>query len=71
MKNIYNIPKGQFIIIWIFGIIGWGLILEDLDSWTPSPFSGFLAWLIPFVLIFYTLGWRKKRKETKSKTDLR
>lgn len=54
MKNIYKITKGQLITIWIFGIIGFFIALEQAEY---SGFATFLVILIPALLIFYTIGW--------------
>lgn len=63
MKNIYNISKGQLITLWVFGFAMeiWALA-EATDWFSPSAFAGFLAILFPFILVFYTLGWRNHRK---------
>ena len=62
MKNLYNITKGQFITIWVFGVLVWiGTSLTFLDS--EGGVAGFLAVFIPFVLIFYTFGWRNNRNK--------
>ena len=63
MNNIYNITRGQLITVWIFGGFGWFSAFISLDAtYSPSPFLGFLVLFIPFVLIFYTIGWRNRRK---------
>jgi len=65
--SIYNITKGQLIILWIFGVLLWiGDIITFLESYSTSSPSGFLIILIPFILIFYTIGWRKKHKSKKN-----
>lgn len=64
MKGIYSITKGQFIVIWIFGAIGWFWALSNSD-YSYSFSYEFLMWVIPFMLIFYTIGWRNKRKGAK------
>jgi len=58
---MYRTTKGQLITIWVFGIFGWIVLLEE----GYSGFSKFLMVFIPFALVFYTIGWRKKRKEIK------
>ena len=65
MKNIYNISKGQLITVWFFGVIGWFLTLEETSGYYGSGFAEFLAWLIPFALIFYTIGWKNDKKSKK------
>ena len=59
MKNIYKITKGQLITIWIFGVIGF---LVSVDQADYSSFATFLSILIPALLIFYTIGWRAFNK---------
>ena len=55
MKKLYNISVGQLITLWIFGAFGWIISLES---------NGFLLWIIPLVLVFYTIGWRNLRTQT-------
>lgn len=63
---MYKITRGQLITLWIFGILGWVLVLgASLESYTNGYFLGILFILIPFFLIFYTLGWKNKHKEIK------
>ncbi len=59
MEKIYTISKGQLITVWVFGSFGWLYILED------ESIFGFLV--IPFVLIFYTIGWKDSRKQVATK----
>ena len=64
MKNLYNISRGQLITLWIFGVIGWLWALEKATSgYSDSTLAEVLAWIIPLVLIFYTLGWRNNKKK--------
>lgn len=61
MKNFYNISKGQLITIWVFGIIGWlYVLLVGQESGSAAPI--FLFVLIPFFLVFYTIGWKNNKK---------
>ena len=60
MKNIYNISKGQLITIWGLGIVFW--ISSFLLSDSSELLGLFFIILIPFVLIFYTIGWKNKKK---------
>lgn len=55
MKNIYKITKGQLIVIWVFGLLGFFSAFSEADY---SGFASFLAILIPALLLFYTIGWR-------------
>ena len=61
MRGIYSITKGQLITLWFFGTIGWlfaGLVLLN------EIISALLyIFLIPFILIFYTIGWRNSKKK--------
>lgn len=64
MKKIYQIPKSQLIVIIIFGIIGELITIGTLsDSYDSSNFLGFLAVFIPFLVIFYCVGWKYYNKE--------
>lgn len=58
MKNIYNISKGQFIVVWIFGVIFWIQALNDYgDFWAAC------VTIVPAVLAFYTIGWNANHKK--------
>jgi len=68
MKNLYKITKEQLIVIWVFGVIGEIWLLIQINSRTLIPSIGstkdltiemFIIWLLPMLLIFYTLGWRE------------
>ncbi|MBD3311610.1 MAG: hypothetical protein GF349_03900 [Candidatus Magasanikbacteria bacterium] len=64
--NLYKISYGQLVTIWIFGIFFWlGDILVVLDSYSPSGIALVLILLIPSLLIFYTIGWNKFKKDKK------
>ena len=60
MKSIYSISKGQLITLWVFGAIGWFFTWESVDY--GHEVGTFFFVLIPFVLIFITLGWRNHKK---------
>lgn len=61
MKSIYKISRGQLVTIWVFGFIGLFFTLQPaLDE--GSGFAFFFLVFIPFVLIFYTVGWRNHKK---------
>ena len=53
MNNIYKISKGQLITLWVFGIIGWLISLDESDN--GSGLATFFVWAIPFFLIFYSV----------------
>ena len=59
--RIYNITKGQLITLWAFGFFFWVWVgdlssIKISDSFRIDPFL--LILLIPFILIFYTIGWK-------------
>lgn len=56
MKSLYNISKGQLIVLWFFGVIGWIMALDKSDY--GSDLAQFFCWFIPLILIFYTIGWK-------------
>lgn len=60
---IYKITLGQLITIWIFGLFGWVIDFFSMSSYGDNFVRGMIFILIPFVLIFYTLGWRKVNKK--------
>jgi hypothetical protein len=63
--KLYNTSKGQLIAIWIFGFFLWmWSFVEAFDY--DSEFFTFLFFTIPFLLIFYTIGWGKERKKHES-----
>lgn len=67
MKKIYDISAGQLGTIWVFALIGWFWAIGQSDNYfDPSPFAGLLAWLIPLVVIFYSIGWHNDRKQKSS-----
>ena len=59
MKNIYKITKAQLVSIWIFGVIGFFLAVDQANY---SGFATFLTVLIPALLVFYTIGWNSFNK---------
>ncbi len=68
MKNIYNISKAQFITLWIFGILFF-IYAVNLAEYGEA-IGGLFVILIPFLLIFYSLGRKnhlKKKAESESK----
>src|SRR3989344_9160191 len=69
MKNLYNITKGQVITLWIFGVIWLVWAMNQSCYFYGSCSRGYRVWLadyvlfiLPFALIFYTIGWRNSRK---------
>lgn len=61
--KIYNITRGQLITIWVFGLIATFASLAELDSYDPSGWATIFLILIPFALVFYTIGWRFHKKK--------
>ena len=72
MKKIYKISKGQVITLWVFFGLLWTYITFAiimsivLGLGGPKPLTRIifllLFWFIPFVLVFYTLGWKSSRR---------
>ena len=69
MGKIYNISMGQLITLWVFGaastFLAFLAVFGFLDSESVlSVFlSAFLVLFIPFLLIFYTIGWKNYQKK--------
>jgi hypothetical protein len=64
--KVYGITKGQLITLWIFGIIFWLFnISTALKAYSQFDISVILLFLIPTILIFYSLGWKKHNSTTK------
>ncbi|HEY9583838.1 MAG TPA: hypothetical protein VJI66_02650 [Candidatus Paceibacterota bacterium] len=74
--KIYNISKGQFVTVWIFSITIWVLIINKSCNWykefyrcPPPALSSntssydWLAVIVPFVIVFYTIGWMSNRRK--------
>ncbi len=57
MKNIYNITKWQLISMWAFGIFAYFMLREMVTS-VNHTFAFILFAGMPFLLVFYTIGWR-------------
>ncbi len=57
---MYNITKGQFITVWIFGLVG--LLVSSGLAEEGSDIGAILAWFIVFFLVFYSLGYRNYKK---------
>ena len=64
MSNFYNTTKGQLITIWVFGVLLWMWSIGQADSYSSKKeFWGILIFIIPGVLIFYTIGRRNYKKK--------
>lgn len=63
--KIYGISKGQLVTIWVFGVILWlgdaFYVLIESGSYGGESvgFALFLLVLIPFSIIFYSVGWKR------------
>jgi len=68
MGKIYNISIGQLITLWVFGVASTFLaflaVFGFLDNeLVLSAFlAAFMVVFIPFLLIFYTIGWKNRKK---------
>jgi len=62
MNKFYNISRGQVIVLWFFGVVGWMYALNGSYNDYLSALLKFILWFISFFLVFYTVGWRNKRK---------
>lgn len=58
--KIYNITLLQLITMWFFGWSFWAFYLIDSSDDGIVVFVG-----IPFLLVFYTFGWIKYKKDKK------
>jgi len=58
-KAFYDISYGQLIAVSVFGGIGWLATIFSMNSYEDNGFATFLLVLIPFVVVFYVIGWRK------------
>lgn len=67
--KIYNVTRGQLITIWVFGVIATFISLVELDSYDPSGWATVFLILIPFTLIFYSIGWKSYREQSVKKED--
>lgn len=56
-KNFYKITKWQLITIWVAGIISMFIFGEMY-----SDFGNVSMVLVPFFVIFYTIGWKNSKK---------
>ena len=60
--KIYNITKGQLIVLWVFALI---LFLATFNNEGMNDFLALIIWILFFGVIFYTIGWRNcKKKQT-------
>ena len=62
MKSVYSISRGQFVTLWVFGLIGWFWAMDKSDYYSYNFSYEFLLWAIPLLLIFYSIGWRNNKK---------
>lgn len=66
MKKFYDISVAQLFILWVFGATATILCMEKA-SYAPYgsgiTLAELLSWLIPLLLLFYTVGWYERRKK--------
>lgn len=64
---MYKISLGQLITMWVFGLIViFFLYANAITSDGGGGFQGVLLLVIFFFLVFYSIGWKNKRKEIKN-----
>ncbi|MFH1405211.1 MAG: hypothetical protein ABIH21_03900 [Patescibacteria group bacterium] len=63
--RFYNISKGQYITIWVFGVIVFLLSLSGFGAYPFYIFKKELMFgiLVLGFLIFYSIGWCKQNKK--------
>ena len=77
MKNVYNLSLGQFLTFLLFSIIVWINVIKNACEWykycnrfdsfyKPTLVADWLGFIIPFLVIFYTLGWLRNRKNNEN-----
>ncbi|MFZ5559493.1 MAG: hypothetical protein ACOZAL_01735 [Patescibacteria group bacterium] len=65
--KIYNITKGQLITIWIFGGFLGLILLFQSEDWGQEA-KAYYSLIIFFLLIFYTIGWKRENVKTSKPT---
>ena len=65
MNGIYKIYRGQLITLWVFGVLGWISAASRLGDYKMPASVPFFFWLIPLVLVFYTVGWWHNNRKQK------
>ena len=62
MKHLYDVTQGQLIAAWVFGIV---LVLFHLSPAFDygRQWAIFMVVFVPFLLVFYTIGWWSRRKK--------
>jgi hypothetical protein len=68
--KLYNITKGQLVTIWVFGILISLACLVNLGGYDPQVWSQVGIFLVPGILIFYTLGWKNYKKLTQGVSEI-
>ncbi len=70
--KVYNITKKQLLTIWFFGFVIWIVVLSvnTATSTIISEFTGLIIFFLPFLFIFYTLGWLFDSEERAVKTKI-
>lgn len=59
MRNIYDISPGQLLTLWL---LGFALILFNIDNVGYSTLSAAIVLIPPFALVFYSIGWRSRKR---------
>lgn len=62
--KIYNITVGQLIILWIIGVLGAFWLFMSSSDW-GSENNFYYSIVVIFALIFYSIGWKNRKKEDK------
>lgn len=70
MKNLYDITRWQLAWLWFFIVIAWFKFLSTscvglklCSRLVHTPISDWAIVVIPFLIIFYTMGWVSKLKK--------
>lgn len=63
MKKIYQIPKSQLSVLIVFGVIAEFVVLfSSIDCYESCGALTFFDIFIPFLVVFYFVGWRYYNK---------
>lgn len=68
---MYNISKGQLWVVITGAVLFWLVcIVAVLDDYSPAWWKVTGAVLIPFLLIFYVIGWKRHHKQSVGGAEL-
>ncbi|MEK7646456.1 MAG: hypothetical protein AAB381_02065 [Patescibacteria group bacterium] len=59
---MYNISKGQLVTVWVFAVFIFFWAMNE-NEYSSNSFYAFFGLTIPFVVIFYTVGWRNNKNK--------